>query len=518
MTHIAEYKKKLVEEFTDLINKYSIVAVVNMENMPTPQLQNMRQLVRDNVVLRMSKKRLMKIAFDRAKETKKGIDGLKKYLTGMPALMFTNENPFKLYKILSENKSEAPAKAGQTSPKDIVVQAGPTPFAPGPIIGELGAAGIKAGIDAGKVIIKEDSLVVKKGEQITQKQAEILTRLDIKPMEIGLDLIAAYENGTIFEKNILAVDETEYINKLSLAGTWAINLAVGIGYTTKDTVELLINKAFMDAKALGLSENIMADAIIEELIAKAEREMLSVKEAGNIEILEKPVEEKLKEVPVKVAPKQEEKPAEKPEQEKPVEEAKKVVPKVEEKQPEQVKLEKEELVETKPSEKTAKPPVKEEKPYEEPKKEVPPQEKQEEKPAPKTKPEMPSKEIKDTELKVDEIVKKIKDHATGADKEISAEKLVRDVLITAPKKPVKEEPKPKGKIPSKPKKIIEDIDTTKVDNIVKKIKNHEKSKDKEVSAEQLVEEVKKEEPKLKEEEKVPTLQELTERKKKQSKS
>ena len=47
-----------------------------------------------------------------------------------------------------------------------MIPAGPTPFAPGPIIGELGMLKIKAGIEAGKVVIKEDAHVAKKGDVI----------------------------------------------------------------------------------------------------------------------------------------------------------------------------------------------------------------------------------------------------------------------------------------------------------------------------------------------------------------
>ena len=84
-------------------------------------------------------------------------------------------------------------------------------FSPGriptSIIGELGAIGIKAGIEGGKVAIKEDAVVVKDGEVINANVAAILTRLGIEPMEIGLDLVAAYEKGSIFDKKILGVDE-----------------------------------------------------------------------------------------------------------------------------------------------------------------------------------------------------------------------------------------------------------------------------------------------------------------------
>src|SRR3989338_3340595 len=190
MAHVAEYKKKIVENIVSLAREYPIIGAVNMENLPAPQLQAIRVQLRGKVDLVMTKKRLMKIALEQLKNEKKGIEKMAEYLIGMPALIFTKENPFKLSRMLQKGKISAPAKAGQTAPKDIYVNKGPTPFAPGPIIGELGMIGIKTSVEAGKVAVKEDSLVVKKGEKIKPKAAEVLTRLGIEPMEAGLDLIA----------------------------------------------------------------------------------------------------------------------------------------------------------------------------------------------------------------------------------------------------------------------------------------------------------------------------------------
>ncbi|MCK4521968.1 MAG: 50S ribosomal protein L10, partial [Nanoarchaeota archaeon] len=212
--HVADYKKRIVDTFVKLIKEYPIVGAVNMEGMPTPQLQKMREEIRKkNIVLLMTKRRLLKIAIENAKSDKKGIEEIGKYLNGMPALIFSKENPFKLSKLLSSSKSKAPAKGGQTAPNDIVVKAGGTSFAPGPIIGELGALGIKSGVEGGKVAIKEDCVVCKEGGKISAKLAEILTRLGIEPMEVGLDLVAVYEDGLIFKKDVLAIDEKEFIDK-----------------------------------------------------------------------------------------------------------------------------------------------------------------------------------------------------------------------------------------------------------------------------------------------------------------
>lgn len=285
--HVAEYKKEIVKNLTALINKYPIIGVVNMENLPAPQLQAMRAQLRGSFFITMTKRRLIKIAFEQTKSNKKGIEKLEQYLGGMPALIFTKENPFKLSRTLQKSKSSAPAKPGQIAPRDITVNKGATSFAPGPIIGELALAGIKAGVESGKVAIKEDTVVVRAGEKIKPKVAEILTRLGIHPMEVGLDLVAVFENGLIYTKDILSIDESEYKNRLVNASRWAFNLANYISYPTKETIRLLIGKAHNDAKALGIAQNIFDKEIIDILLAKAQKQMLSLKSTANIQVVEK---------------------------------------------------------------------------------------------------------------------------------------------------------------------------------------------------------------------------------------
>ena len=71
---VPEPKKKLVAEFVKLVRENPIVGIVNMENLPARQLQQMRKQLDQVVLIRMTKKRLMKIVFDKVKDEKKGID------------------------------------------------------------------------------------------------------------------------------------------------------------------------------------------------------------------------------------------------------------------------------------------------------------------------------------------------------------------------------------------------------------------------------------------------------------
>lgn len=279
----APHKKKTVDEFTKLIAEYPIVGAVNMENLPARTLQKMREQLRGTVVLRMTKRRFIKLALANASKGKPGVEKLEEHMRGMPAMLFTRESPFILYKTLKKNKSKAPAKAGQIAPKDIIIPAGPTSFAPGPVIGELGGLGIKAGIVDGKVAIKEDKVVCKEGEKISSALAGMLTRLGIEPMEVGLDLVAAFEDGIIYTRSVMDIDEDEYIDNISMGARWAFNLAMEAGVLTKETTETLITKAARESRCLAIEQGILASGVTEDVLAKAHRNMLAVKSAAKLE-------------------------------------------------------------------------------------------------------------------------------------------------------------------------------------------------------------------------------------------
>lgn len=244
--NISEAKKKEVESIKKLISEYKTIGILDLMNLPSPQLQDARKKL--DVRIKVIKKRLLKIALN---EIDKGVEKLNESMDNVtPALILTNNSSFKLAKDLKKGRSFVAAKTGQIAPNDLIVKAGPTNLPPGPIIGELGSAGVRASVEQGKVTVKEDSVIVKAGDVISGKAADVLIKLGIKPMELGLNLIAAYENGSLFRKDVLDVDEKYYLNTLKLAASEALNLSVNIGYVTEDNLEIFLRKAESEAKAL----------------------------------------------------------------------------------------------------------------------------------------------------------------------------------------------------------------------------------------------------------------------------
>ncbi|MFH1591302.1 MAG: 50S ribosomal protein L10 [archaeon] len=267
---VATYKVKAVDEMVRLFKEYPIIGIVDMANLPTQPLQQMRERLRGKIFLKMTKKRIARIALEKVKGDKKGIEALEGYLRGMPAFMFTKENPFSIFQDLKASKSKAPAKGGQIAPNDIIIPAGQTPFAPGPIIGELGALGLKTGVEDGKVAVKEGKVVVKEGDVIEQKVAEVLTRLSIQPMEVGLNLLAVFEDGNIIEKSVLDIDVDGFKNTITQAHQYAFNLSMEAGIINDATVEVLLSKAHNEAMALAISQAIITADTAGNILALAE--------------------------------------------------------------------------------------------------------------------------------------------------------------------------------------------------------------------------------------------------------
>ncbi len=270
--HISEYKKKEVEEIKRLFKEYPVAGIINLEGLPTFMLQKIRYSLGKILVLKPTKKRFMKIAFDQLKSSHKNIEQLGKKITeGIPALMFTKEDPFVVYKKIEKSMASAPAKAGQKAPRDLGVEAGETPFAPGPMIGELGMLGLKTEVKAGKIHLREGKTLVKTGEIITDKVASLLAKLGIEPMKIGLNLILTYENGEILDKSVLAVDEEVYRSNIMCAHTESFLLALHVGILNKETVKPLLGRAHMQAASVADKANIMNSGNIGRTLAKAER-------------------------------------------------------------------------------------------------------------------------------------------------------------------------------------------------------------------------------------------------------
>ncbi|MEM4202243.1 MAG: 50S ribosomal protein L10 [Candidatus Hadarchaeum sp.] len=273
-TEIPAWKQEVVAELKKLIERYPVIGVLDIADLPASQFQQMRHRLKGQAEIVVAKNTLVSLAVREMSKTKDPkLSELTSFLRGQTGVIFTEMNPFKLSKLLRDSKISAPAKPGAKAMKDVVIPAGETDFSPGPVVGELQRVGIKARIQAGKVVILEDCHLLKAGDTISKEIADVLPKFGIMPLELGLKLRAAYENGMIFAGETLEIDEKKTLEQLKLGSLSAFNLALNINFPTALTIGLMIVKANTAAQNLAINACLPVTEVLPLLLARANAEM-----------------------------------------------------------------------------------------------------------------------------------------------------------------------------------------------------------------------------------------------------
>ncbi|OGI15668.1 50S ribosomal protein L10 [Candidatus Micrarchaeota archaeon RBG_16_49_10] len=278
---VSARKIKDLENLKGMLSQYHVISLIDLYKLPSSQLHAMKKDLRKDATIRMSKKRVIDLAFKDA--GKKDLEKIMEHDAKEPALIFTNINPFKLFRLIERNKSTAFAKEGDIMTKDIVIPEGPTKLMAGPAIGDLQRAKIPAKVQDGKIHVIRETKVAKKGDALSAQTADLLKKLDIQVGEIGIYLVSAWEDGIIFERSVLNVDQQAYLKNLMAAAAQGMNLAVNIAYPTKQSIELLLTKAHQEAKSLGMEAGILEKEIIGDLLAKGQAQARALKEKVKLE-------------------------------------------------------------------------------------------------------------------------------------------------------------------------------------------------------------------------------------------
>jgi large subunit ribosomal protein L10 len=267
-------KAQKVEKLVSSIDQYNVIAFASLHKVRAIQLQELAKRFRSDILLKTVKNVLVKRALERS--AKKNINELTKHMVGSNLLLLTDMNPFKLSILLRKNKIKTTAKAGDIAQNDITIPAGNTGFPPGPAISELHEAGVRTRIESGSVWVTRDTIVAEMGEAIPAKVASILSKLGVKPLEVSLQLVAAYDDGLVFTTKQLSLDLNETTRQFEEAHKQAINLSINMLYPTAETIGTILRRAHMEAKALAINSAYLVPEVAAEVLAKAYSQMTSL--------------------------------------------------------------------------------------------------------------------------------------------------------------------------------------------------------------------------------------------------
>ena len=273
-SNIPSEKKQAVQETVELINQYQIIAAADLTKVSSTMLQDMRKQLRGNHLFRVVKNTLMRISMEQA--GKAGTQEFIESVSGPNVFLFTNGNPFKVAMELDANKVKVFAKSDDIAMDNIVLKAGNTGLSPGPLIGKFGVLSVRTRIESGNIWVVQDTTVRKKGEEIGDDLADLLSRMGIRASEMGLSIKAVWENGEVIPGESLILDLDEYRSKLEQAIGGAFKVAIEAAYATPETAPILLAKATQEAIAVAVEAEWPTEKTIELLIAKASAEARSL--------------------------------------------------------------------------------------------------------------------------------------------------------------------------------------------------------------------------------------------------
>ena len=264
----------MYQQLQELPKKYKVVAIIKMKKVRSTQILPLRKVLKGDVEFVAIKDKVAQKALNSIDIS--GIKEIADQLEGQCMFLFTNMSPFKLNVLLAKNKVMMAARGGDIASIDIVVPAKNTGIAPGPMLTEFKEAGIPTKIDQGTIWIAKDSTPVLKGEAINEKLASILGKLDIKPVEAGISLYSALEEGTTYAEEEMIVDVEKIRTQFGQAHQEAVSLSIEAAYITSDNISQILSKAAQHARSLSIESGFMTDETKEQILQKANAQARTV--------------------------------------------------------------------------------------------------------------------------------------------------------------------------------------------------------------------------------------------------
>jgi large subunit ribosomal protein L10 len=273
------WKREIFSDLQDLFKKYSVVAVADLQKVRSSQIQEIRKKLRGKAELVVAKNTILRKAAEKLTTERSNLDKFADEVSGSKVLIFTQMNPFELILFLNKNKVRVPAKGGDVATNEIMIPAGNTGLQPGPVISEFNEAKVQTRIESGSIFVAKDTVVARKGETISTKTASLLSKLGMKPMEAGLLLSYAYDNGSLLRPTDLVFDLDQIRSQFSTATRSAFGVAVEASIMLPETAPAIISKAYRQAIALSVEGEFLTKETTPLIIRKAYANMTALSSA-----------------------------------------------------------------------------------------------------------------------------------------------------------------------------------------------------------------------------------------------
>jgi len=227
----AEWKANYFQKLEDAIRNHSKFLLVNADNVTSKQFAQIRQNTRGRATIVMGKNTMMKKVIAGLLSEFPEYEAVQNRLVENVGFIFTNEDLKAIRDEVLENKIAAPARAGAVAPVSVVVPAQNTGLGPEKT-SFFQALSIQTKIARGTIEIVSDVPLLKVGDKVGMSEATLLNMLKIYPFSYGLRAVACFEEGSIFDPEILDITEDDIRAKFMAGVNRVAAASLQIGYPT----------------------------------------------------------------------------------------------------------------------------------------------------------------------------------------------------------------------------------------------------------------------------------------------
>jgi len=241
----SERKAEYFDKMKELLDTYTKLFVVEIDNVGSMQLQMTRKALRGRAEVLMGKNTMMRKVISDYVEENPGtpVEKLKETCRGNVGFVFTNGDLGEIREVLESNTRPAPARVGSVAPSTVVVPKGPTGCDPGQTA-FFQTLQIATKIAKGQIEITNDIALIQEGEKVTASQAALLQKLSIEPFTYGMSLKAVYDGGSLFDAKVLDITDDVLAAKFGEALASLASICLAIGFPTMASVPHSIANAF----------------------------------------------------------------------------------------------------------------------------------------------------------------------------------------------------------------------------------------------------------------------------------
>jgi len=220
-------KYQLADELKEHFDTYQKLFVVEVDNVGSNQLHEIRKAMRGTALVYCGKNTQMRRVIRELEEKRPELEKIRLACKLNIAFVFTNNSLPDVCKMIVDNKKASPAKAGATAQRGVTVEKGITSLEPS-MTSFLQALNISSKITKGQIEIVNDVELFKEGDKVDASQAALLQKLDILPFSYGLVPISVFDGNSLFDPQVLDIDDAMILNIFtnSIKNTVALSLTL----------------------------------------------------------------------------------------------------------------------------------------------------------------------------------------------------------------------------------------------------------------------------------------------------